>query len=72
MIIVCKHRKRPGGLDEYRDITIGKKYISLTDFYDRDLMIELVDNSGLRCWYRKDNFSPLEAEREMKLNQLGI
>jgi hypothetical protein len=72
MIVVCKHKKTPGRLEEYRDLIIGEKYISLTDFYDKDIMIELVDDSGLRCWYPKENFTPLDVERELRLNQLGI
>lgn len=73
MIIVCKHRKMPGRLyDEYINLTIGKKYISLTDFYDSGIMIQLVDDSGHMFWYLKENFIPVHIEREEKLKELGI
>ena len=71
MILVCKHRKQPGRLyGEYINLTIGKHYVSLTDFYDNDIMVELVDDEGGKYWYPKKNFSPLEVERELQLNNI--
>jgi len=74
MIVVCKHRKIPGRLsrlsEEYINITIGKHYEIFTDFYDADIMVEIVDDSVGKYWYPKNNFSPLQVERELQIDKI--
>ena len=74
MIIVCDNTLIPGlTYERYTNLTIGKCYIALTDIGDSDpIMIELVDDSGEKCWYPKKNFISLDVYRELKLKELGI
>lgn len=73
MIIVCKHTLIPGrDHEQYINLTIGKNYNTLTDMYDDDIMVELVDDADDKCWYPKKNFYILQSHREYKLKQLGI
>jgi hypothetical protein len=73
MIIVCKVTSMQGRLEEqYINLTIGKNYTALSDFNDIDMMIEMVDDAGDKCWYPKNNFYSLEAYRDYKLGKIGI
>lgn len=74
MIIVCKGTSMPGRLEEqyYINLTIGKNYTSLTDFNDSDMMVQMIDDAGERCWYPKNNFYSLESHRNYKLSKIGI
>ena len=71
MKVVCKHKKMLGRLsEEYINISIGKQYEILTDFNDKDIMVEMVDDSGGKYWYPKKNFSPLQVERELQIDKI--
>jgi hypothetical protein len=74
MIIVCDNTLIPGlTYERYINLTIGKSYIASTDeFQAGNIMIELVDDSGEKCWYPKRNFISLDIYRELKLKELGI
>ncbi len=73
MIIVCDDTLVPGlTFERYINLTIGKKYIALIDDDSDPIMIELVDDSGEKCWYPKRNFISLDVYRELKLKELGI
>ncbi len=74
MIIVCDNTLIPGlTYERYTNLTIGKKYIALTDaFQAGNIMIELVDDAGEKCWYPEKNFISLDVYRELKLKELGI
>jgi len=78
MIIVCKHNLMLGRTyEKYVNLTDGKNYTALTDMNDADVMVELVDDAGNKCWYPKKNFYILQAYpvsflRFYKLKQLGI
>ena len=73
MIIVCDNTLMPGrSYERYVNLTIGKNYTALTDMNDGDIMVELVDDAGEKCWYPKKNFYILQSYREYKLNKLGI
>ena len=72
MIIVCKHRKIPGRLtEEYIHLTKGKHYeVPSNLFFDADIMIDIQDDSGDNYWYPKENFSPLQIERELQIDKI--
>lgn len=73
MKVVCKSKRQLGTHDGYYiNLTLDKIYITLSDFYDRDLMVKLVDDEGEECWYPKKNFQSMEYLREKKLSELGI
>ena len=77
MIIVCKSLLRPHHVDmpsneEYIDLTLDKHYTALTDMFDSDRMVQIVDDTGNVYWYPKSNFIVLDSYREEKLNKLGI
>jgi hypothetical protein len=73
MIIVCKTTlKFISSEIKFVNLTVGKHYIALTDMYDADMMVEVVDDAGEKCWYPKNNFYILQNYREYKLKQLGI
>ena len=73
MIIVCKNTPIPGRLEEqYINLTIGKNYTALSDLNDSDMMVEIIDDVGEKCWYPKNNFYSLEAYRDYKLRKIGI
>jgi hypothetical protein len=70
MIIVCKVTSMQGRLEEqYINLTIGKNYTALSD---SDMMVEMIDDAGEKCWYPKNNFYSLEAYRDYKLGKIGI
>lgn len=73
MIIVCKWTSIPGRLEEqYVNLTKRKNYTSLSDFNDSDIMVEIVDDAGDKCWYPKNNFYCLDKYRDYKLRKIGI
>jgi hypothetical protein len=73
MIIVCKTTlKFISSEIKFVNLTVGKHYIALTDMYDADMMVEVVDDAGDKLWYPKNNFYILQNYREYKLKQLGI
>ena len=73
MKVVCKWTSIPGRLEEqYINLTQGQNYTALSDFNDSDMMVELVDDAGDKCWYPKKNFKTIEEVRDEKLQGLGI
>lgn len=73
MIIVCKCNSIPGRLDEkYVNLTIRKNYEALTDFNDSDMMVEIIDDGGEKCWHLKSKFYSLDVYRDNKLKEIGL
>jgi hypothetical protein len=72
MKVICIDTIIPGRLDEkYIHITIDKIYDTI-DFSKSDQMVEIVDDSGKKCWYLKKQFKLLSEFRGDKLDKLGI
>ena len=69
MIVVCTDISPRGSIKGHQGLTLDKKYEVISE---DALYIEIINDDGFKCSYRKIRFISLDKFRESKLKELDI
>ena len=69
MIVVCTDISPRGSINVYKGLTLDKKYEVVSE---NVFSFEIINDDGIKWFYRKIRFVSLDEFRDKKLKELGI